>query len=320
MLKRGHLFLIIRIAVSISAICILLFVMREEMGKIFSLIVNLKKTFFIVSFILFILISILVSLRFKLLLKVQDISLSLIEVTRLTFIGYFFNNFFPSSIGGDLAKGYYASKSTNKKLSSFTTVFVDRLIGITSLVFFMFTAIVFIKDARDDRIALSLAGVVIFLVSFMMVFLFNRDFARRFSFILKFLGPFKLNEKLKKIYESINSYKNYRRILLKAFLVSFLIQILIVLIFLMLGKSIDKNLQIGFKDLFWVVPLSAVISMLPSINGIGVREGAFVYFLRRIISPEVAFSISLLYLGLTIIISLIGGVIYISMKNHKTII
>lgn len=317
MIKKENLFLIIRIIISALAIYLLLFMMRNELGKIPNLLKNLQKIFFILSFFTFILILVLISWRFKLLLSAQEISLSFIEAIKLTFVGHFFNNFLPSSIGGDLAKGYYASKSTNKKLSSFTTVFVDRLVGITSLVFIMGLGIIFIKEAREDKIAVALGGIVIFLVLFLLFFLFNRNFAKRLSFILKFLSPLKLNDKLKKVYEVINNYKNSKPLLFKTFTISFIIQLLTVLIFFILGKSIDGNLPLGLKDLFWVVPLSTVISMLPSINGIGVREGTFVYFLRKIISPTIAFSISLLYLGITLIVSLIGGVVYMFFMGDK---
>jgi uncharacterized protein (TIRG00374 family) len=290
---------------------------RNELGKIYNLIVNLNKAFFTVSFILFLIISFLVSFRFKLLLKVQNIFLSLKESAKLTFIGYFFNNFLPSSLGGDLARGYYAFKSTNKKLSSFTTIFVDRLVGVTAMVFLMGIAFIFIQDARENKVALSLAIIVISLVLFALLFLLNRSLAKKLSFMLRFFIPFKLNEKLRPIYNSINKYKDSKKLLLEALVISFLVQLLVVLIFFVLSKSINMKLPLGFKDLFWVVPLSSIVSMLPSINGIGVREGAFVYFLRRIVNPEIAISISLLFLGLTIFVSLIGGVVYIFMKTNK---
>ncbi len=295
----------------------LLFMARNELGKIYNLIVNLNKAFFTVSFILFLIISFLVSFRFKLLLKVQNIFLSLKESAKLTFIGYFFNNFLPSSLGGDLARGYYAFKSTNKKLSSFTTIFVDRLVGVTAMVFLMGIAFIFIQDARENKVALSLAIIVISLVLFALLFLLNRSLAKKLSFMLRFFIPFKLNEKLRPIYNSINKYKDSKKLLLEALVISFLVQLLVVLIFFVLSKSINMKLPLGFKDLFWVVPLSSIVSMLPSINGIGVREGAFVYFLRRIVNPEIAISISLLFLGLTIFVSLIGGVVYIFMKTNK---
>jgi uncharacterized membrane protein YbhN (UPF0104 family) len=57
-----------------------------------------------------------------------------------------------------------------------------------------------------------------------------------------------------------------------------------------------------------MVPLVWAVSMLPSLNGLGVREGAFVYFFKGYIGPEKAFAVSLLWLGMIMMNSLIGGV------------
>ena len=51
--------------------------------------------------------------------------------------------------------------------------------------------------------------------------------------------------------------------------------------------------------------------MLPSLNGLGVREGAFVYFLKGDIGAGVAFAVSMLWLGVIILYSLIGGIMYL---------
>ncbi len=62
--------------------------------------------------------------------------------------------------------------------------------------------------------------------------------------------------------------------------------------------------------LFLLIPLVWVISMLPSLNGLGVREGAFVYFLKPDIDADRAFAISLLWLGIILVYSLVGGVLH----------
>ena len=61
--------------------------------------------------------------------------------------------------------------------------------------------------------------------------------------------------------------------------------------------------------LFLIVPLVWAISMLPSLNGLGVREGAFVYFLKGDIGADAAFAVSILWLGVIIIYSIIGGIL-----------
>tara|TARA_Y100000031_G_C8135215_1_gene344895 strand:- start:398 stop:586 length:189 start_codon:yes stop_codon:yes gene_type:complete len=50
--------------------------------------------------------------------------------------------------------------------------------------------------------------------------------------------------------------------------------------------------------------------MLPSLNGLGVREGAFVYFLKGDIGKDMGFSVSLLWLGMVLFYGIIGGVLH----------
>jgi len=67
-----------------------------------------------------------------------------------------------------------------------------------------------------------------------------------------------------------------------------------------------------------VTPLVSVASMMPSINGLGVREGAFVIFLGEFISKESAMAVSILFLSIVLIVSFIGGVLYLfSGKLYK---
>jgi hypothetical protein len=48
-----------------------------------------------------------------------------------------------------------------------------------------------------------------------------------------------------------------------------------------------------------------------SLAGLGVREGAFVYYFSRAgTSPEMAFSLGLLVFGLTLVLWVIGAVLY----------
>jgi hypothetical protein len=51
--------------------------------------------------------------------------------------------------------------------------------------------------------------------------------------------------------------------------------------------------------------------MMPSINGLGVREGAFVLFLSEFISKGSSVVVSILFLAIVLFTSFIGGVLYL---------
>jgi uncharacterized membrane protein YbhN (UPF0104 family) len=52
------------------------------------------------------------------------------------------------------------------------------------------------------------------------------------------------------------------------------------------------------------------MSLLPSLNGLGLREGATVVFFGPLIGKGNAFAISILWVIILLIMSLLGGLIY----------
>src|ERR1017187_9966737 len=75
--------------------------------------------------------------RWRLVLEAQGLELSLARATRISLVAQFFNSFLLGSTGGDLIKAYYAARETHhKKTEAVTTVFVDRLVGLWSMLLF----------------------------------------------------------------------------------------------------------------------------------------------------------------------------------------
>jgi uncharacterized membrane protein YbhN (UPF0104 family) len=73
--------------------------------------------------------------RWNVLLKVQNIHLSVPRLTGLFFIGLFYNQFLPGGTGGDIIKSYYLLKETpDKKAGALLAVVFDRFIGLVALV------------------------------------------------------------------------------------------------------------------------------------------------------------------------------------------
>src|SRR5262249_56590441 len=73
--------------------------------------------------------------RWHVLLKVQQIRLSVPRLTGLFFIGLFYNQFLPGGTGGDIIKSYYLLQETpDKKAGALLAVGFDRFIGLLALV------------------------------------------------------------------------------------------------------------------------------------------------------------------------------------------
>ena len=68
--------------------------------------------------------------RWRLLLRSQEILVPLRRVTAICFVGQFFNAFLLGATGGDVIKSYYAARQTQThKAEAVMSVVVDRIIG-----------------------------------------------------------------------------------------------------------------------------------------------------------------------------------------------
>ncbi len=73
--------------------------------------------------------------RWQILLKVQQIHLSIARVAGLFLIGMFYNQFLPGGTGGDIMKSYLLLKETpGKATGALLAVVFDRMVGLVALI------------------------------------------------------------------------------------------------------------------------------------------------------------------------------------------
>jgi uncharacterized membrane protein YbhN (UPF0104 family) len=86
--------------------------------------------------------------------------------------------------------------------------------------------------------------------------------------------------------------------------------LILILVYYLLGMSVGVDLSIGYYLLF--VPVISVLLVVPSVGGLGIREGATVLLFSRVgVSETQALALALAYDVLLVASALIGGIIYI---------
>ena len=103
------------------------------------------------------------AVRWRLLLGVQGIHISFLESLRLTYIGWFFNNWMPGATGGDLVKAYYIARQTQQKTEAVTVVFLDRIIGLVAMCMLGGAAVT--VSLGDERVRIAQVLVASFLAA-----------------------------------------------------------------------------------------------------------------------------------------------------------
>jgi len=312
-----NIFNYIKVLISIALLTALVWIMRDKLAGIGGILAGANKLLIVSSLGLMLVALFMQSYRLKFLLDAQSIHLTIKDVTFLTLIGQFFNNFMPTSIGGDVVKAYYASHGTERKLETFTSVAIDRMLGVITLMWVAVAALIMRPDEMANKAIFFIIALMTVIGTFFMAVIFNKRAAKIILFFKKLTRQQKTKDQLQRLYEATNKYRHHKILIFHALWLSITAQ----LIFFYMSYLLTRSIYSGVSFVFLMLTLPAVctLSMLPSLNGLGIRESGFVYFLGSVMGKENAFALSLLYLAVTLTVSLIGGVVFLFKREFKHI-
>ena len=315
---KNKLFTLLRIIISLSLIGLLVWLMRDKLPSIASTIKSSNKPLLILGFSIYLLATITIAFRLRKVISVQSIDITPKESCYLTFIGYFFNNFLPTSFGGDFVKAHYAGKKSNNKAGAFAGVFMDRVLALLPFTLVPVVTITFFASNIANK-PLLIAVYSLFVGCVVIIwFLLHKNTAKYFAFLLE---PFKNAEwvaRIKDGYSYLNAYSDHKIVLSWSFFLSIIAQVLSVIAVHLFARSLGVS-TLGIGIFFIVVPLAWIMTLIPSLNGLGVREGAFIYLLKGYIPADKAFAISILVLATITALGVIGGIIYMLKKSSFSV-
>ncbi len=315
---KKYISLIVRILIAVGLMFYLF--SNIDCTQFINQVKNADLTLFMIGLSLYSIISVLAILRWKLLLEVHHIKPPFTKLTKLFFVGLFFNNAMPGLTGGDIIKGYYIAKETDHhKPEAVTTVFIDRIIGIIGLLTIGLIALTFnLNNPELKKVSTLIICIFIALLIFTPIFLSKR-LMKKIPFLHKLLDMMPFKETMVRVYHTFYKYKSHRRTVLSGLILSMLLQGISIIIVSIMGKAISlENVHLSHYFLF--IPIISTISALPiSISGLGVNENLYVYCFGLVgASEEGAVAIALMSRLVLIIWSLPGWFFYMTMSGKKT--
>jgi len=261
--------------------------------------------------------TLVVSFRWQILLKEQGISLPVILIFKRIWMGRFFNNFSVGHTGVDLFRVFSPWGMPLKKTAVGSSVVFDRYTGLMGLLVAIAVAgLVEHEVARDLGLELlpifALAGAGLLLLA--VVTHRPLEWSRR---LIARSPVNKVRSIAEGILRSLLLYVDRRGTTLTAVALSvgFRLVTAISSYFGFLAFGID----ISFGTVLFISLLVNVISLVPiSINGWGIREGAFVLLYTQVgVGSAEALSVALLGRVLGILVSSVGGLMYLSHRPGK---
>lgn len=259
--------------------------------------------------------------RWRMVLRVQGLDLSAGRATEISLVAHFFNSLMLGSTGGDLMKAYYAARETHhKKTEAITTVFVDRLIGLWSMLLFagammLPNADLFLRGNHQTKVAAVLILGMLGACSVLLMLAFRGGVTRHWAGARGWLRRMPKGEHLERSLDACRLFGREPWFLIRTLGVSMLLNLVCVLQWQVVGWGL--GLAIPTTAMLAVVPTVICIAALPlTPSGLGVRETLFVYMLDNPAIATKGLSLALLaYLGF-LIWSLIGWGVYLLFKER----
>jgi len=301
---RRRFFSLLRVVISLGLLAFLL--ARVGVRETWESLQGANIGYLLAVFLLYLLSIVLRSYRWRIFLNAQGVQASLPKLASLYLIGVFFNLMLPTGFGGDVVRIYELSQYSSLTASSITTVFMDRLSGFLALFAMATLALAFSHRLVPSEVGVTI--VAIFLTSLVGTrALFSRPFWSRLKG-LPILSSLAQRGGVKELYLSAQSYT----LIPFAQAISLSLAFNILSVFMNYLVALSFGVRISFWYFLLFIPIISFLLVLPiSLSGLGVREAGYVYlFTQAGVSDSLALAISLCIYGITVVIGLIGGLLY----------
>ncbi len=305
MRPRSKLYTKIVLRVAVSAGLLFWLFSETDPSLLLEAFCDISPGIWVSAFLMYIASQLVSSTRWYVLARGLGFPGRLSTYTGYYFVGMYFNLFLPTSLGGDVLKVLFLSRGEAPRLRASYSVIMDRLLGLAAMFWLGAGAIFLHQGMLPARFA---------------IFLYSAALS---TLIIPFLVP-GIHGLISRPWPEMGSRLSplvelWQRPLTVAtgFLLSLVLQSLGMGAVAMLGHDMSLSLPTAFY--FAAFPLVAILTLLPvSFNGIGLREGGFVYFLGlKGIPAEKALTLSLSFFAVQVAASLIGGLAYVSGFHQK---
>jgi hypothetical protein len=284
---RGRLLFALRLLVSTGLLAVLF--QYADMGSVLQRFRGAAPLPLLLSFALLGVQILMSSTKWQLILRADGLDVGYLKLLKINATSSFANLFLPSSFGGDVYRVIALRKVTGGLVRSTASVLFDRGSGLFALVTIAVVSYQFYPD--NPFAGIMVAGWVAAIVLFAV--------ATSSRVQQSTLWPrMKSVQHLRSLLGTLRVYRSNGHVLLKVIALSLGFQLIMVVINLLYARAL--GIDIAFATLLVIIPLVYLTEVIPlSINGIGVRDTAFVIAFAAIGRPaEEAIAMSVMLISM----------------------
>lgn len=267
-------------------------------------------------------VEVLATVRWQILLRIQDVRLSWLQAGGIVMIGLFFNQFLPGGVGGDAMRLYFVFKlAPRRKIGATLSIAMDRLFGLLTVLFLaaMTFALRFgwLTRSGTSRHIAYLALILLSASLAFVVFLFALANTRLLHRLPK-ATPFR--KAIIESGEALLRYRTHPLMMALAFPITVLAHLAYYTSFYCAGEALRASTghTASLADIFSIMPLvDTIISVPISLGGIGVRETLFQELLGNLahVPPALAAFTASLGFAIQACWGLLGAAVFLMSKK-----
>jgi len=290
-----------------------------DLGEFYRVIVTADYTFLGYATIIILLNRLLMPFKWGLLLRGVGIIVPWWLTIKSYFISNFMGVFLPPTIGADAVRTYYITKQKYRLPDIVASILVERAIGLIVLLLFAGLGCLLFTQHLEvfEFDLLSILWVSLSLLVALVTGLLISLNPRVTGFVTNLLRKprktaaiAKTAAKLEALFQAYVKFRDAKLHMLIFALLTCLETMLPILRSYIVGLALGVDLPISYYFAFQ--PIVILLTRLPiSIDGFGINEGLFAYFLGLMgVSMTLGFSIGLVNHILFLLVISFGGILY----------
>lgn len=245
-------------------------------------------------------------LKWQLFLRRVGIDARFGRLFGLYLVGYFVNIFTPSFVGGDVVRSMALGPTVNRSHAVAAT-FLERYTGIVAML-----AMAVCSAAVSDVVTAEIRIVVLLAVlgCAFATWLVAAGWIERLAGALRL--PHKIVSVSGRVHEGLRLGMRDRSLVIQALILSVVFHLFTIVNTVAVGAAVGWY-DIPWRGLLVVVPLILLVGAVPlSPQGLGIQEGAFVFFLHSVgATTSQALAIALVLRAKSYLLALVGGMVWL---------
>jgi uncharacterized membrane protein YbhN (UPF0104 family) len=304
---------LLKLAVSVGLIGY--FLARVHVERSIATLSSANFSLIALALLIYLVSQVISAVRWTVLVRPLGIRTPFKDMISYYLIGMFFNLFAPGTVGGDVSRVYYLVKEQRRDqdggdaptVRAAISVLMDRAIGMMVLVWIGALALLFFPGYPVPS---SIRSVTLLLAAGFIACILAVP-------LLRLLLPENGYSIIVKLRLMLRSYRFHWLAIVGGVVLSVAVHLIQAAMHVVMGHAL--HLAIPFSYCLIIYPLVGTFAAIPiSLNGLGLREGGYIFLLGLIGVPsEDAIAFAFLLLMIVALDSLIGGILFLVKKGSE---